>query len=322
MRKIAIIGSGTWGLALASYLAKQGNDVKVWSFAKEEVEMIQNERRCKFLPQLVIPENVEASQDAKYVVEDAEIILHVTPSKFVRSTLQVYKDYVKPEQPIIMCSKGFEPVTEKTFDVVIEEEIPGTKFGVLSGPSHAEEVSVGMPTVLVSASEDEYVRNFVQDLFMSKEMRVYTSDDVKGVEYGSALKNIIAFCAGAAISLGCGDNTYAALLTRGLAEIARLGEKVGAKRETFFGLTGLGDLIVTCGSEHSRNRKAGKLVGQGMPLDEVKKEVGMVIESIDNIEAAYALKEKYNVEMPIVDEVYNVLYNGEKPEEAVYKLMQ
>ena len=323
MKNIAIIGSGSWGVALGMHLARLGNNVKIWSFEKEEADLINNEKKCKFLPNITIPDNIKCYLDYKETIDGTDLILHVTPSKFTRNIVKQYKEFVDVEkQPIIVCSKGLELSTLSILTDVIEEEIPGAKVGALSGPSHAEEVSVGMPTVLVSASEDEYVRNFVQDLFMSKEMRVYTSDDVKGVEYGSALKNIIAFCAGAAISLGCGDNTYAALLTRGLAEIARLGEKVGAKKETFFGLTGLGDLIVTCGSEHSRNRKAGKLVGQGMPLDEVKKEVGMVIESIDNIEAAYKLKEKYNVEMPIVDEVYNVLYNGEKPEEAVYKLMQ
>ena len=205
---------------------------------------------------------------------------------------------------------------------VIKEEIPGVKVGALSGPSHAEEVSIGIPTVLVSASEDEEVRNYVQDVFMSKNMRVYTSDDVIGVEYGSALKNIIAFCAGISVELNFGDNTFAALLTRGLAEIARLGVKAGAKKETFYGLTGLGDLIVTCSSEHSRNRKAGRLIGRGLSLDEVKKEVGMVIESVDNIQSAYELKKKYNVEMPIVEEVYNVLFNNENPKEAVYRLMQ
>ena len=205
---------------------------------------------------------------------------------------------------------------------VIKEELPTAKVGVLSGPSHAEEVSIEIPTVLVSASDDEYVRNYVQDLFMNKNMRVYTSDDMIGVEYGAALKNIIAFCAGIAVEIDLGDNTFAALLTRGLTEIARLGVKVGAKKDTFYGLTGLGDLIVTCNSEHSRNRKAGRLIGRGLSLEEVKKEVGMVIESIDNIEAAYELKNKYNVEMPIVDEVYNVLYNNVDPKEAVYRLMQ
>ena len=323
MKNIAIIGSGSWGVALGMHLARLGNNVKIWSYDKGEADLINNEKKCKFLPNITIPNNITCSLDYEEVIKDTDLILHVTPSKFTRNIVREYKKYIDVnKQPIIVCSKGLELSTLSILTDVIKEEIPDAKVGALSGPSHAEEVSIGIPTVLVSASEDEFVRNYVQDIFMDKNMRVYTSSDVIGVEYGSALKNIIAFCAGAAIALGCGDNTYAALLTRGLAEIARLGEKVGAKKETFFGLTGLGDLIVTCGSEHSRNRKAGKLVGEGLPLDEVKKEVGMVIESLDNIEAAYKLKQKYNVEMPIVDEVYNVLYNGEKPQDAVYKLMQ
>ena len=323
MKNIAIIGSGSWGVALGMHLARLGNNVKIWSFDKGEADLINNEKKCKFLPKITIPNNIICSLNYEDVIKDSDLILHVTPSKFTRNIVREYKKYVDvSKQPIIVCSKGLELSTLSTLTDVIKEEIPDAKVGALSGPSHAEEVSIGIPTVLVSASEDEHVRNYVQDIFMNKDMRVYTSSDVIGVEYGSALKNIIAFCAGVVIALGCGDNTYAALLTRGLAEIARLGEKVGAKKETFYGLTGLGDLIVTCGSEHSRNRKAGKLVGEGLSLDEVKKEVGMVIESLDNIEVAYKLKEKYNVEMPIVDEVYNVLYNGEKPQDAVCKLMQ
>ena len=323
MKNIAIIGSGSWGVALGMHLASLGNNVKIWSFDQTEADLINNEKRCKFLPEIIIPDNIICSLNYEDVISGADLILHVTPSKFTRNIVKDYKKYVNVEkQPIIVCSKGLEQSTLSILTDVIKEEIPNAKIGALSGPSHAEEVSRGIPTVLVSASEDEQVRNYVQDIFMSKNMRVYTSDDIIGVEFGAALKNIIAFCAGIAVELNLGDNTFAALLTRGLTEIARLGVKVGAKKETFYGLTGLGDLIVTCNSEHSRNRKAGRLIGRGLPLDEVKKEVGMVIESIDNIEAAYELKKKYNVEMPIVEEVYNVLYNGQDPKEAVYKLMQ
>ena len=323
MRNIAIIGSGSWGVALGMHLAGLGNNVKIWSFEKEEADLINNEKKCKFLPNITIPDNITCYLDYEEVIKDAELILHVTPSKFTRNIVKEYKKFVNPEeQPIVVCSKGLELSTLSLLTEVIEEEIPGVRVGALSGPSHAEEVSIGIPTLLVSSSEDKELREYVQDVFMSPNMRVYTSDDVIGVEYGAALKNIIAFCAGIAVELKLGDNAFAALLTRGLSEIARLGEKIGAKKETFYGLSGLGDLIVTCSSEHSRNRKAGRLIGRGLPLDEVKKEVGMVIESIDNIEAAYKLKNKYNVEMPIVEEVYNVLYNGEKPEEAVNKLMQ
>ena len=321
MKNIAIIGSGSWGVALAIHLANNGNNVKLWSFDESEANLINNEKKCKFLPNITIPNNIKCFLNFEDVIPESDIILHVTPSKFTRNIFNQYKKYIT-NQPIIVCSKGLEQSTLSILTDVIKEELPTAKVGVLSGPSHAEEVSIEIPTVLVSASDDEYVRNYVQDLFMNKNMRVYTSDDMIGVEYGAALKNIIAFCAGIAVEIDLGDNTFAALLTRGLTEIARLGVKVGAKKDTFYGLTGLGDLIVTCNSEHSRNRKAGRLIGRGLSLEEVKKEVGMVIESIDNIEAAYELKNKYNVEMPIVDEVYNVLYNNVDPKEAVYRLMQ
>ena len=220
-----------------------------------------------------------------------------------------------------MCSKGFEAETDLTLDEVIKQELPGIKYGILSGPSHAEEVSIGIPTALVIASEYDDVREDVVEAFKSPTMRMYTSKDVKGVELGGALKNIIAFCAGASVGLNLGDNTFAALATRGLVEISRLGTAMGGEEKTFYGLTGLGDLIVTCMSEHSRNRKAGRCIGRGLSLEETRKEVGMTIESVDNIEAAYKLAQKYNIEMPIVNAVYNVLYNGLDPKEAVETLM-
>ena len=298
MKKIAIIGSGSWGVALATYLANMGNEIKIWSFSEEEKNLINNEKKCKFLPDLVLPNNIYCSSDFEEVIKDTEFILHVTPSKFTRSTFKQYKQYVG-DKPVIICSK----------------------VGVLSGPSHAEEVSVGVPTALVMASEHSDVLKILQETFMSEKMRIYTSSDVKGVELGGALKNIIAFCAGVAAGIGLGDNSFAALITRGLKEISRLGIKLGGELETFYGLSGLGDLIVTCLSEHSRNRKAGKLIGQGKTLEEAKKEVGMVIESIDNIDVAYQLGKINNVEMPIVNAVYEVLYNKLKPQEAVKNLM-
>ena len=262
MKKIAIIGSGSWGVALAIHLASIGNKVKIWSYEEEEKRLINEEKRCMFLPNVTIPENIECSNDFKEVIDDAEFILHVTPSKFTRSTFKQYKQYVD-NKPIIICGKGFEKETLKTLDEVIKEELPTAKIGVLSGPSHAEEVSIAIPTVLVVASKHDDVLKLVQNTFMSEKMRIYTSKDVKGVELGGALKNIIAFCAGVAAGIGLGDNSFAALVTRGLGEIARLGVKLGGEKETFYGLSGLGDLIVTCLSEHSRNRKAGKLIGQG-----------------------------------------------------------
>ena len=320
MKKISIIGSGSWGTALAIYLAENGNEVKIWSFDKEEKRLINEERKCMFLPNIKLPENITCYNDYKEAIEDTEFILHVTPSKFTRSTFKEYKKYVGTK-PVIICSKGFEKDSLKTLDEVIKEEMPEVRLGVLSGPSHAEEVSIGIPTVLVLASEEDEILDLVQSTFMSEKMRIYTSKDVRGVELGGALKNIIAFCAGVAAGINLGDNSFAALITRGLAEISRVGVALGGKKETFYGLSGLGDLIVTCLSEHSRNRKAGKLIGQGKTLEETKKEVGMVIESIDNIEVAYALGKKHNVEMPIIETVYNVIYNKLNPKQAVIDLM-
>ncbi len=317
---IAIIGSGSWGVALAVHLASIGHNVKIWSFMEEERDIINNQKRCKFLPGLVLPENISCSTNFEDVIKESEFILHVTPSKFTRSTFKQYKQYVE-NRPIIICGKGFEKETLETLDEVMLEEMPEAKIGVLSGPSHAEEVSTAIPTALVIASKHQNILKKVQDAFMSEKMRIYTSNDVKGVELGGALKNIIAFCAGVAAGIGLGDNSFAALITRGLKEITRLGVELGGKEETFYGLSGLGDLIVTCLSEHSRNRKAGKLIGQGMSLEDTKKEVGMVIESIDNIEVAYELGKLHNIEMPIVETVYKVLYENLNPKEAVKNLM-
>lgn len=320
MRNIAIIGSGSWGVALAIHLAKQGHNVKIWSFSQEECDIINKEKRCKFLPKVELPDGIKCSTSYKDAIEGTDFILHVTPSKFTRNIVKEYKQYVT-NQPIVICSKGFEKDSLMTLDEVIQEEIPNAKIAVLSGPSHAEEVSISLETVLVVASKYDAVLKLVQDTFMSNKMRIYTSKDVKGVELGGALKNIIAFCAGVAAGIGLGDNTFAALITRGLAELTRLGVSLGGQRDTLYGLSGLGDLIVTCLSEHSRNRRAGKLIGQGKTLEEAKQEVGMVIESIDNIEVAHELGKLHNIEMPIVEAVYGILYKGLKPEDAVNMLM-
>lgn len=317
---IAIIGSGSWGVALAVHLASLGHNIKIWSFMEEERDLINNKRKCKFLPGLNLPKNIQCSTNFEEVIKDSKFILHVTPSKFTRNIFKQYKQYVG-NKPIIICSKGFEKETLETLDEVILEEMPEAKVGVLSGPSHAEEVSIAIPTALVIASKHQNILKTIQDAFMSEKMRIYTSNDVKGVELGGALKNIIAFCAGVAAGIGLGDNSFAALITRGLKEISRLGVELGGKEETFYGLSGLGDLIVTCLSEHSRNRKAGMLIGQGKSLEETKKEVGMVIESIDNIEVAYELGKLHNIEMPIVETVYKVLYENLNPQEAVKNLM-
>lgn len=320
MKVISILGSGSWGIALAIHLAKLGNKIQMWSYLEEEKDMINNERKCKFLPNVELPEGIVATTSFEEAIKESDFIIHVTPSKVTRETIKQYKKYVD-NQPIVICSKGFEKETLYTLDEVIQEEMPNTKIAVLSGPSHAEEVSIAIPTLLVVASKHDELLKLVQDTFMCDKMRIYTSRDVKGVELGGALKNIIAFCVGVSVGLGLGDNTFAALVTRGLSEISRLGIELGGQKETIYGLSGLGDLIVTCLSDHSRNRRAGILIGKGKSLEETRKEVGMVIESIDNIEVAHELGRIHNIEMPIVDAVYGILYKGLKPEEAVDVLM-
>lgn len=320
MKNIAIIGSGSWGIALGIHLAKLGNNIKTWSFSKDEADLINFERKCKFLPEVELPENIIATQSFEECITGSDYIFHVTPSKVVRETVKKYKEFVT-NQPIIMCSKGFETDTLYTLDEILQEELPNSEIAVFSGPSHAEEVSREVPTAMVLASKNDDLLEELHKLLKNENLRIYLSNDVKGVELGGSLKNIIAFCAGTLIALNLGDNSFAALLTRGLTEISRLGEALGGKAETFYGLSGLGDLIVTCSSKFSRNRKAGMLIGQGKTIEETKKEVGMTIESIDNIEVAYKLGKIHNIDMPIVNTVYEVLYNGLEPKEAVIKLM-
>jgi len=320
MKCIAIIGSGSWGVALGIHLAKLGNNVKLWSFSQEEADLINNEKKCKFLPMATIPDGIICTTSYEEAINGSDYILHVTPSKFTRENFRKYKQYIT-NQPVIICSKGFEKETTYTLDEVLKEEMPNVRIGALSGPSHAEEVSMGVPTVLTIASEEDIILDDIQKIFMCDVMRIYTTKDVKGVELGGALKNIIAFCSGVAAGIGLGDNTFAALITRGLVELARLGVELGGEKETFYGLSGLGDLIVTCLSEHSRNRRAGKLIGQGKTLEETREEVGMTIESIDNIEVAYELFKKHNIDMPITEQVYNILYTNLSPKEAVNILM-
>lgn len=320
MSNIAIIGSGSWGVALAVYMANLGHNIRIWSFAKEETDLINNERKCKFLPEIILPNNIECTQSFEECIKNSDYIFHVTPSKVVRNTVKQYKDYVT-NQPIIMCSKGFETETLNTLAEIVEEELPNNPIAVFSGPSHAEEVSKAVPTAMVLASKNNKLLSELQTLLMNENMRIYLSNDVKGVELGGALKNIIAFCAGILVGMELGDNSFAALLTRGLTEIARLGVALGGKTETFYGLSGLGDLVVTCSSKFSRNRKAGMLIGEGKTIEEIRQEVGMTIESIDNIDVAYKLGKMYGIDMPIVNIVYDVLYNGLQPREGVKKLM-
>lgn len=319
-KNVAVVGSGSWGMALANHLAEMGNTVKVWSFTEEEKNLINNERKCMFIPDMVLDEKIYCSNDVVEVVKDADYIFHVTPSKVTRNVFKQYKDCVK-DKPIVICSKGLENATLKTLDEVMLEEMPSAKIAAFSGPSYATEVVKHIPTAIILASKHDDVLDEVSSLLMNEYMRIYKSRDVVGVEVGGALKNIIAFCAGICAELNLGTNAQSALITRGLAEITRLGVKMGANKETFFGLSGLGDLILTCSSDESRNRRAGRLIGKGKTIEEAKKEIGMTIESVENIEVAKKLAEKYNVEMPIVNAAYDVLYNNLKPKDAVNKLM-
>ena len=319
-KTVAIIGSGSWGIALANHIGEMNNKVKVWSFAEEEKRLINEERKCMFIPDMVVNENVYCSNDIKEVVEGSDFIIHVTPSKFTRNVFNSYKEYIG-NKPVIICSKGFEDKTLTTLDQVMKEELSGVRVGALSGPSYATEVINHIPTAVILASEDEEILEEIPKIMSNEYMRIYKSKDITGVEVGGSLKNIIAFCAGICVELQLGTNAQAALLTRGLSEIARLGEKMGADKQTFYGLSGLGDLFLTCSSDESRNRRAGKLIGKGLSVEEAKKEIGMTIESVDNIEIAKKLSEKYEVEMPIVNATYDVLFNGLSPKEACKKLM-
>ena len=292
----------------------------MWAHSDEEYRQINENRKTKYLPNAIIPETIKCTKSLEEAIKNSELIFHVTPSKYTRETMKKYKQYIT-DQPVIICSKGFEASTLYTLSEVATDEMPNAKIGVFSGPSHAEEVSVGIPTAIVIASKYIDVLYNVQDALMDENLRIYTSTDVKGVELGGALKNIMAFCAGIAAELKLGDNTFAALITRGLTEISRLGVAMGGNHNTFYGLSGLGDLIVTCLSEHSRNRRAGKCIGRGLTVEETRKEIGMVVESFDNIEVTYKLSKKYNIEMPIVNTVYDILYNGLEPAKAVKLLM-
>ena len=321
-KKIAVIGSGGWGTALAVLLANNGHNVSLWSYMEEESKSIAEAREnIAFLPGVKLPDNVQCTSDMKAGVKDAQIVVTAVPSHAVRQTARKLKEYIQNDQIIVNVSKGLEEESLLTLSQVILQEIPEAKIAVMSGPSHAEEVGRKLPTTNVVASKDRVIAETVQDMFMSPAFRVYTNPDVLGVELGGSLKNVIALCAGILDGLGFGDNTKAALMTRGLTEIARLGLAMGAKVETFAGLSGIGDLIVTCTSMHSRNRRAGILIGQGKTLDETLKEVRMVVEGVKTASAAYNLAKKYNTEMPIVNQAYSVLFENKSPKQAVVDLM-
>lgn len=322
MAKISVLGAGSWGTALSLLLYNNGHKVTLWSALKDEVEMLSQKREhASKLPGVKLPEDMEITTDLEKVLEDPDVAVLAVPSPFTRSTAAQMAPYVKDGQKIVNVAKGVEEKTLMTLSEIVEQEIPNGEVCVLSGPSHAEEVGRGLPTTCAVSAKTRETAEYLQGIFMSPVFRVYTTPDILGVELGGALKNVIALAAGTADGLGYGDNTKAALITRGIAEISRLGVKMGAKAETFYGLSGIGDLIVTCASVHSRNRKAGYLLGKGYTMEEAMKEVQMVVEGVYSAKAAKGLSEKYDVEMPIINEVNKVLFEGKAASEAVIDLM-
>ena len=321
MERIGIIGSGTWGTAIAVLLHNNGHQVTLWSAIPEEIEEIGRTHRHKNLPEVTLPEDITYTADLEEAMRDKRILVMAVPSVFVRSTARRMKPLCKDGQIVVDLAKGIEENSLKTMSEIIKEEIPQCEAAVLSGPSHAEEVSRGIPTTCVAGSRKRQVAEEIQSIFMSPFFRVYTSPDVRGIEVGAALKNVIALAAGIADGVGYGDNTKAALITRGIAEIARLGTAMGGKPQTFAGLSGIGDLIVTCASMHSRNRRAGILIGKGYTMDEAMKEVQMVVEGVYSAKAALALAKKYYLELPIVEQVNEVLFDNKPASEAVGDLM-
>ena len=320
---IGVLGAGTWGMALARMLSNSGKKVQVWSALPDEIEEYSTTRRHRNLPDMIIPDEIDFTGDLRTVCTDKDILLFAVPSVFVRQTARSAAEFVPDGQIIVDVAKGIEPVTFKTMSEIIGEELAGkdVKIVALSGPTHAEEVARDMPTTIVSACEDISVAEQIQNVFMNSVMRVYTNTDVKGVELCGALKNIMALASGISSGLGYGDNAKAALITRGLAEMRRLGKHLGCLDDTFSGLAGMGDLIVTATSVHSRNNKCGYLIGQGYSVEDAKKQVGMVVEGINAIPAAMEMSEQYNVEMPIVKAVDAVINHGADPAETVRKLM-
>lgn len=323
MKTIGVLGAGTWGMALSRVLSNNGNKVTVWSALPQEIDALCTARKHPNLPGMEIPEEIAFTKDIQQVCQQKDILLFAVPSPFVRSTARQAAPYIAQGQIIVDVAKGIEADTLYTMTQIIGEEMQasGVKLVALSGPTHAEEVAKDLPTTIVASCEDIGVAKQVQAIFDDTCMRVYTNTDVKGVELCGAMKNVIALASGIAAGLGYGDNTKAALITRGVTEIARLGTAMGCSAETFYGLTGIGDLIVTATSMHSRNNRCGMLIGQGIAVEEAIKQVGMVVEGINAIPAAMRLKERYNVELPIMESVHAVVAGKISPEEAVRELM-
>lgn len=322
MAKVGIIGAGSWGIALAVLLHKNGHEITVWSKIEQEITMLKAEHEHKDkLPGVKLPQDMVFTTDLEEAVAGMNLLVLAVPSAFTRNTAKLLKSVVEKDQIIVNVAKGIEENTLMTLSQIIEEEVPQAVVAVLSGPSHAEEVGRGIPTTIVVGARKRATAEYLQNIFMNDVFRVYTSSDVLGIELGGSLKNVVALAAGMADGLGYGDNTKAALITRGITEIARVGVAMGAKFETFCGLTGIGDLIVTCASMHSRNRRAGILIGQGKSMEEAMDEVKMVVEGVYSAKAAMGLAEKYQVQLPIIEQVNQILFEGKAADEAVKDLM-
>lgn len=322
MDKICILGSGSWGSALGLTLTNKNYFVTMWTLNKTQSDELNEKHTNKdYLPEINFPTNMKSTIDLNEAIFDSKIIVLAVPSQAIRSICEKIKPFVKDNQILVNVAKGLEESSGLRLSEVCKEVLPNNKFVSLSGPSHAEEVAKNIPTTLVSSSNDLETAKYIQDTFMTPKLRIYTNDDLIGVELGGALKNIIAFGAGVCDGIGLGDNSKAALITRGIREITRLGVAMGAKESTFSGLSGIGDLIVTCTSMHSRNRRAGILIGQGKTLEETLDEVKMVVEGIVATKAAYEVSQKLNIEMPITTAIYNGIYNNGNPQEIVNELM-
>ncbi len=321
MAKVAVLGGGSWGIALAVLLHKNGHEITIWSALEKEIEMLSTEHEHKMLPGVKLADDMIFTTDEAEAVKDKDMLVMAVASSYTRPTAKRFKEYVQTGQIIVNVAKGIEEDTVMTLTEIIEQEIPQATVAVLSGPSHAEEVGRGVPTTIVVGAKKKSTAEYIRSLFMNEVFRVYISPDVLGIELGGSLKNVVALAAGIADGLGYGDNTKAALITRGITEIGRLGMAMGGRYETFSGLTGIGDLIVTCASMHSRNRRAGILIGQGKSMDEAMAEVKMVVEGVYSAKAAMQLAKKYNVQLPIIEQVNLVLFEGKPAAEAVKDLM-
>lgn len=321
MANIGIIGAGSWGIALSALLHNNGHQVTVWSPFKKEVDSLRETRALPTLPELVLDGEITFTDDLREAMDRKDLLVTAVPSIYVRETAAKMRPFCREGQLIVNVAKGIEEATLMTLTDILEEELPMAEAAVLSGPSHAEEVSRGLPTTCVAGARSRASAEHIQNIFMSPVFRVYISPDIMSIEIGGALKNVIALAAGIADGLGYGDNTKAALITRGIYEISRLGMAMGGHGETFFGLSGIGDLIVTCASMHSRNRRAGILIGQGCTMEEAMDKVQMVVEGVYSAKAGLALSEKYGVPMPIITEVNHVLFDGKPARDAVGDLM-